>query len=332
MGNYKVFGVELSPYSVKVRSYLRYKQIPHEWVTRGMAQMPEFGKYAKLPLVPLLVTPDNEGWQDSTPIIEKLEQRYPENPILPDNEALAFLATLIEEFGDEWANKPMFHYRWHREIDQQSAGERIARDQMGPDADPSTINATTQMVIQRMVPRLALVGSSPDTAETIETDFRNLVSILEHHLANRPYLFGGRPSLADFGLWAQVYECYTDPTPGALLKQDAPATCAWVERMLSPTMEGEYETWDTLEETLLPLLKEQVGAMFLPWTHANAKALAKGEERFTIALKSGDFTQEPQRYHAKSLKVLMEKYAQLQDKETVNQILDRAGCLAWFQK
>ena len=26
---------------------------------------------------------------------------------------------MLEEFGDEWGNKWMFHYRWAREIDQE---------------------------------------------------------------------------------------------------------------------------------------------------------------------------------------------------------------------
>ena len=30
MSVYRIFGIELSPYSVKVRSYFRYKRIPHE--------------------------------------------------------------------------------------------------------------------------------------------------------------------------------------------------------------------------------------------------------------------------------------------------------------
>ena len=68
---YRIFGAELSPYSVKVRSYFRYKGIPHEWIPRGPKTQEEFSKYAKLPLIPLVVTPQNEGIQDSTPIIEK---------------------------------------------------------------------------------------------------------------------------------------------------------------------------------------------------------------------------------------------------------------------
>ena len=36
---HRIFGIELSPYSVKVRSYFRYKGIPHEWVVRSAARM-----------------------------------------------------------------------------------------------------------------------------------------------------------------------------------------------------------------------------------------------------------------------------------------------------
>ena len=51
----RIFGLELSPYSVKVRSYLRYKRIPHAWITRNAETQAEYQKYAKLPLVPLVV-------------------------------------------------------------------------------------------------------------------------------------------------------------------------------------------------------------------------------------------------------------------------------------
>ena len=32
---HRIFGLELSPYSVKVRSYFRYKAIPHVWIVRN---------------------------------------------------------------------------------------------------------------------------------------------------------------------------------------------------------------------------------------------------------------------------------------------------------
>jgi len=33
--SYRIFGAEMSPYSVKVRSYFRYKGIPHQWILRN---------------------------------------------------------------------------------------------------------------------------------------------------------------------------------------------------------------------------------------------------------------------------------------------------------
>ncbi len=50
---YRIFGMELSPFSVKVRSYYRYKQIPHEWIVRNADSMSDYQKYAKIPIVPL---------------------------------------------------------------------------------------------------------------------------------------------------------------------------------------------------------------------------------------------------------------------------------------
>ena len=32
---YQLIGSEESPYSVKVRAYLRYKSLPHQWLSRA---------------------------------------------------------------------------------------------------------------------------------------------------------------------------------------------------------------------------------------------------------------------------------------------------------
>ena len=75
---FRLYGAELSPYSIKVRSYLRYKGLAFEWLPRSNARQEEFARYAKLPLIPVLVDADETALQDSTPIIEKLEAQFPE--------------------------------------------------------------------------------------------------------------------------------------------------------------------------------------------------------------------------------------------------------------
>jgi hypothetical protein len=147
---------------VKVRSYFRYKGVPHEWIPRSPAVQAEFQKYAKLPLVPLVVTPEEEGMQDSTPIIERLEASRREPSVVPDDPALAFISALLEEYGDEWGNKWMFHYRWRYQPDAWSTAERIAQQMMGAQGTLAVAQARAG-VAERMMGRLGFVGSNDRT-------------------------------------------------------------------------------------------------------------------------------------------------------------------------
>ncbi len=326
---YRIFGLEASPYSVKVRSYFRYKRIAHQWVVRDQSAMAEFQRLAKLPLVPLVVTPEGEVLQDSTPILEAVEKRHPEPALQPRDGTLAFLSALIEEYSDEWANKPMFHYRWTYEDDQRSAAERIARENL-PGASDEQVASAAGAIRKRMVPRLEFVGSSKATRGVIEGSFERQLRILEPHLSERSFLFGGRPALADFGLFGQLYQCATDPTPARLMQERAKHVLRWIERMLDPRAEGEFEPWATLEPTLFPLLRDEVGAIFLPWSTANARALEKAEPGFEVTLAGEPFAQAPQKYHAKSLAALRAHHAAVADRSALDPILERAGCLAWL--
>jgi hypothetical protein len=99
--------------------------------------------------------------------------------------------------------------------------------------------------------------------------------------------------------------------------------------MLWPRVEGEHETWPELAPTLEPLLAEQVGRLFCPWTLANEAALAEGREELRVELAGEPWVQKPQKYHAKSLRALREKYASVPeaDRDTLDPILERTGCL-----
>lgn len=103
---------------------------------------------------------------------------------------------------------------------------------------------------------------------------------------------------------------------------------AWVQRMLWPRAEGDFEPWSSLAPTLEPLLERQVGRLFLPWTVANAAAIAEGRDELGVDLDGHAFAQKPQKYHAKSLRALRDKYAATGDRSALDPILERTGCLA----
>jgi len=324
---YRIFGAEMSPYSVKIRSYFRYKAIPHQWILRNAASQAEYEKYAKMPIIPLVVTPEGVGIQDSTPIIDQIDRLHPEPSIHPGDAVTGFISALIEEFGDEWGNKWMFHYRWARDVDQISSAGRIAR-MRSPKASEQEHAAFASQVRARMADRLWFVGSNAVTAPQIEAGFLDMLELLDGHLAGRRYLFGERPAFGDFGLWGQFYELWTDPTAGALIEGGAPHVLDWVQRMLWPRAEGPFEAWSTLQPTLMPILTGQVGGQFMPWTTANAKALADKQEEFAVALGDKIWIQKPQKYHARSLAALRARYAAIADKSALDSVLQAAGCLA----
>ena len=129
--DYHLIGAEESPYSVKVRSYLRYKSLPHQWLSRQEAA-DLYQKHAKLPLIPLLVSPDGPACRIPHP--SSNPGGSPPGSIHPPGDPVcAFVSRLLEEFADEWGNKWMFHYRWAREADQIACSKRLAA-LMAPEA------------------------------------------------------------------------------------------------------------------------------------------------------------------------------------------------------
>ena len=325
---YRIFGNEMSPYSVKVRAWFRYKAVPHLWLQRSQHRE-EFEARARLPLIPLVVTPDDRAIQDSTPIIEALEAEHPEPSIHPDDPALRFLSALIEEYGDEWGNKLMFHHRWHSEVDRRATALVLARSFL-PNGEAAAVEALAEQVRERMVGRVHFTGSSEANAPLISRYLDDLLAILEAHLESRKYLFGARPAFADFGLAPQLYEASLDPTAAGIVRARAPKVLAWGYRVLEPYNEGPFESWDSLKETLTPLLAN-AGAFFLPWSHANALALETGEESFSVDLPGGAYAQGPQKYHARSLIALRQKYRAAEGAPGLEAILAESGCLPYLQ-
>jgi glutathione S-transferase len=325
---FKLFGADLSPYSMKVRAYLRHKGLAHVWIPRSQATQAAFQKYARLPLIPVLVDASDAAFQDSTPIIERLEAAFPEPSTLPEDDAVRFIACLLEDYADEWVNKAMFHYRWTYEADQISAAQRIVAAMFGDgggDAD-----GAIAVVRERMTGRLHHVGSNAETAPVIEDSYRRLLHALETHLARRAYLFGERPSIGDFGLAAQLAQLASDPTPGAILRAEAPNTAAWVARAMdAPQGEGAFETLDSLHETLAPLLRAEIGETYLPWMAANADVMLDGGETLELDIHGQAFRQTPQKYAVRA-------YAELKRKRqevvapSLQALLEETGCARYL--
>ena len=101
--HYRLLGGPGSPYSLKLRAILRYRQLPHRWIVpRGyLATEGELARAGKQ-IIPVLQYPDGSYWADSTPLAYALEVRHPgQRSIIPGDPGMAFLSHLIEDLADE---------------------------------------------------------------------------------------------------------------------------------------------------------------------------------------------------------------------------------------
>jgi hypothetical protein len=81
----------------------------------------------------------------------------------------------------------------------------------------------------------------------------------------------------------------------------------------------------------MPFLNEEVAGLFLPWSTANAAAIAAGQKNFEMTLGGATWSQEPQKYHARSLAELRRKFAAAAEAPGLQEILAATNCLKWLR-
>lgn len=328
MNPYTIYGGLGSPYSMKMRAIFRYRRIPYVWHQLGPGDEHVF-QHVKAPVIPIIEYPDGTWKNDSTPVLFDLEARHSERSLVPDHAGLAFLAYLLEDFADEWGTKAMFHYRWYRERDQQRMSEWLLFDRLaGAGREP--ILEAAKAFRDRQVGRMALVGCTPENAPIIEESATRILSLFEAHVTEARYLFGSRPSLADFGWLGQLSQLATDPTPQELMRKDFPFTYRWLANLDDASgVEGAWQSAEQPPAAAVKGLLKHAGEVYFPFLMANADALKRGEDQFSVTLMGRTYTQGTFKYQAKCLTELRSAYSALdgEARAYVEPILAETGCL-----
>jgi glutathione S-transferase len=329
---YVLHGFDPSPYSVKMRAILRYRRIPFIWKATGHPR--DVAVAAGLPpVIPVLQFPDGRLMNDSTPLAYALEREHPaDRSIIPADPAQAWLSDLLEDFGDEWVTKMMFHYRWFYAADREFAQTWIttSRDPVMPEGPR---RSAMQQFNDRQVGRMAMVGCTEQNRPIIEDSYRFVLDTLDRHVRTIPFLFGSRPSLADFGLFGQLQILSVDPTPMAEMRSRTPDVYCWLLRLDDAS--GIDGTWSDpaapLPETVTALLRH-CGETYLPFLAANTRALQEGAAEVALEIQGRPYAQAPFRYQAKCHDALAKKLAALvpEARRRVLPVLEETGCLRYL--
>jgi len=276
----------------------------------------------------------SEVMVDSSPQILRLEEDYSDRSLLPVDPVVGFLDHLIEDYGDEWVTKIMYHYRWHHlYVDAIAKAGNMLPLMSDNQMNPEQHREINDFITRRQMGRTALVGSTDENRDVIEDSFVRLLTTLETHLTEHRFLLGDRPGRGDFGLFGQFSQLFFwEPDSSLIAARQSPRSVIWAYQVddLSSLEISENEGWFTrnnLPESSLSLLTE-IGRTYAPFLIANEQAIDADDPELSCLIEGREYKQAPFTYQNKCLSWIRDAFRQLStdDQQAVAHILSGTGC------
>lgn len=286
--NYTLYKSDVSYFSGKLEAFLRYKGIPYTPVECGQAEVRKIANETGVQKMPAVELSDGRWLYDTTPMLAWFENEHPQPCTVPDDPALAFLALLIEDYGDEWLWRPAMWWRWVPVASRRAVGYRI-----GSAFAPRPLAGVLGWLFAHRQRREWLwndgVGRHNEAAvrDMLYREFE----FLEAVFANQPFILGNRASAADFGYFASMFRHFgNDPDPAEVMRREAPRTYEWLARLWNPAQQTPVvAAWQWPNTDVWQPLLARIAGDYLPYLHQNAVAFEGAHKRFDFAGQSLSF-------------------------------------------
>lgn len=283
---YTLYGSYASYYTAKSRSHLRKKgirfveRLPSEQRFRDHVR-PTSGTHR----IPQLLTPGGQVIQDSVEILDHLEAQFPDLPAIPTAPAQRVFVHLMELLGSEGLLQLAWQHRWLFEENLTFITKDFGRS-FRPQGSDAELEKYGNLIAERMT-SYGLPPTSQAIREDLENQYLALLTRLEAHLQQHPYLLGGHPSAADYALMGALHaHLGRDPAGLHFMQQHAPRTFRWVEHMLTPEIQSPefhdcpiaYPANDQIPESALIILRhlaEQYAEPFVLHCLAFSQAMSR---------------------------------------------------------
>jgi glutathione S-transferase len=202
--------VPVSHYSEKARWALDLKRVPHirRWPPGGLHPLVSFiatrGQHDTVPVLTL----DGEAIGDSTAIIRRLEERYPEPSLYPEGEADLRRALELEDFFDEELGPYIRRWGYHHMTQDPELLTELTAHQMQflPEAAVAAAKPGLRLFLN-----LRFSTEGGERARSAEEKVVAALDRLEAELDGREYLVGGRFTVADLTAAALLYPLVIPP-------------------------------------------------------------------------------------------------------------------------
>ena len=305
---YQVYGSPTSPFSMKVRSAFRAKQLPMVFRYMTPENQGEVFPNVRIPVIPIVKFPNGDWKNDSTPLLMDLEDEG--RALLPDDPAARFACLLLEDMADEWFMKTCYYLTWGDAEGGRVMSRYLAFDSF-PNGGEDTLSAGAEQLYAWQGSRNGTLGTTAENFPALFRSFQEMVDALEAMaLGATQFLFGNRPSLADMAFYGPMAPLAWAPDGRNHLQTHAPTLLRWLSHAEDASgMDGDWSEGDLVGP--VRQLLAIAGRDYLPFLLANAHAREAGEPMMSIELDGGVFTQKTVGYQAKCLARLRQAWADL---------------------
>ncbi|MBO6944840.1 glutathione S-transferase N-terminal domain-containing protein [Altererythrobacter sp.] len=310
---WKVFGSRVSYYTGKLEAYLRYKGIAYQALPTPYGDAKMLIEKVGAVQMPIVERDDGRWMSDTTPILLQMEREQPQPTILPANPVVRFLSALIEDYGDEWLWRPAMHYRWSNKLDRILISNLLAEEVGGFIKAPHWFRRL--YIAHRQFKNFVLKDGVTDATHAhADATYIHALDAMNAMLANRDFLLGNAPSLADYGMMGPMFRHFgQDPTPADIMREKAPLVFEWVARMWRAAQVEKPEFVDTVPADAAALIRECCET-HLVQLGANAEAFGRGAKQFSVSIQGCNYTELPvSRYRVWCLEQLRLAFAALDE-------------------
>ena len=272
-------------------------------VTRYPIVEDTFDEY---PLLPYFSYDKRLFEYDSSSILLRMEDNSEGHSIVPNKPGLRFLVQFIDQAFNDFGLYLVHHMRWVGSAKSNRMGRRLAAE-FKTALPPGGAWLLSRTFPARQVKRLPYLMSIapqgykcgvkssltppskrgfPETHTLLEQSWKAILEAMEHILSKQNYLFGNRFTLADASAYGQLGMNLVDPETSARIKNIAPQTFNWLERIQNGQfVETNQETDESLDisprlDNLLNILMGTYGALMVQNERAFEHAQALGQTGF----------------------------------------------------
>jgi len=198
-----LYGPAQIPFTEKVRRALLYKGLEFDLMEPSSPE--DYRRWnPKSGLLPVLEI-DGEIHPDSTNILFKLDELFPDPPLLSSDARISGQQKQLEDWADE--NLLWYFNKWLRSKESAEGA---------PAADASTSRLIRRHAWLRRSFAWLRAGGTWERPETaILRGIGDRLDDLVGFLGTRPFFYANRVSMADLGVYAMLYSMSLETIPGS---------------------------------------------------------------------------------------------------------------------